>query len=522
MSKQNTTTDSTTSPTIDLLEDETMSQKLIKKWFWLYFFALLMGPAWYIVRMLITNSWGVSVADIGVFYSIISLIWFLNAYNDLWLTESLQYFLPRFRVKKQYNHIKTVVRLSLGAQIVTALLIAGVLFFGADRLAANYFHAESAAKILKYFCLYFLWINLFQTIQTIFNAFQKTFDYQFVEFVRLYTVVIFTAVFFFGWMQSIYWYAIAWLLGLAWGIIVAVLLYAKKYRKSLMQGKFERNKPILKEYKNYALWAFLGVSVWTVFGQLAQQMVVYLMWPESAWYYSTFLSFFTIVSTIIMPIIGLIFPMVSEIVTKEEKQKLHTLSWFFYTYFSVFSLALSVFLMILGPEIALILFGKRFILSGELFTAWALFNIFIVLANFNFSVLAGMGKIKERVKILAWSVLFLIISWFVWIKIAGLYGIVFAYSLAYFLLRLFSYLLIKRDVKTTIQWWFILKNISVLAVLWIIVWLAKGKVFVFDDLERYHNLWKLLVIWVVYCCIFAGFNYKRVVLLKEEIKRMRG
>lgn len=506
----------------DLLQDETLGQKLIKKWFWLYLFALLMGPAGYIIRMLITNSGSVSVADIGVFYSIISLISFLNAYNDLGLTESLQYFLPRFWVKKQYNHIKTVVRLSLWAQMITALIMIAVLFFGADRLAANYFHSENAASILQYFCLYFLGINLFQTIQTIFNAFQKTFDYQFVEFVRLYTTVIFTAIFFFGWMQSIQWYAIAWLLGLAGGILVAIILYTKKYRKSLMQGTFKIDKPMLKEYKNYALWALLGISVWTIFWQLAQQMVVYLLWPEPAGYYSTFLSFFTIVSTIVLPIMGLIFPMVSEIVTKEQKEKLHGLSSFFYTYFSVFSLLILVILMVLWPEIALILFGERFVLSGELFTVGALFNIFIVLANFNFNVLAGMGKIKERVKIMAWSLLFLFAWWFIGIKIGWLYGMVIAYSLAYFLLRLLSHLLIKKDVKTTIQRNFVGKNVVLLLCLWIALWGVKSHVFVFDDAERYRNLLKLIILWVVYCCIFLWFNYKRLLLLRKEVKRLKG
>lgn len=507
--------------TIDLLADESLSHKLVKRGFWLYFFSFLMGPAWYIMRLLVTNSGSLSVADIGVFYSIISLIWFLNAYNDLWLTESLQYFLPRFRVKKQYNHIKTTIRLSLWAQVTTALLIAGVLFFGADRLATNYFHTESAASILKYFCLYFLWINLFQTIQTIFNAFQKTFDYQFVEFVRLYTILIFTAIFFFSWMQSIQWYAIAWILGLVAWIIVAILLYTKKYRKSLMQGEFKIDKPMLKGYKNYALWAFLGVGVWTIFGQLAQQMVIYLLWAEPAAHYSNFLSFFTIVITVVMPIMGLIFPMVSEIITKREHGKLNTLSSFFYNYFSIFALVLSIFLMVLGPEIALTLFGERFVFSGQLFTAGALFNVFIVLTNFNFSVLAGMGKVKERVKIIARSILFLFVWGFIWIKIGGLYGIVLAYSFAYFLLRLFTYLLMKREISIKMQWWFFLRNIWVLTILWGALRFFKQNMFIFDDLERYNNLWKLFVLWVVYCCIFIGFNYKRILLLKGEIKKMR-
>ena len=107
----------------DLLQDETLSQKLIKKGFWLYLFSYLVAPAGYLVRLLISNSPEVSVQDLGVLYSIISLIAFLNVYNDLGLTESLQYFLPKFWIRKEYNHIKTSIWLSLGTQILTSLFI---------------------------------------------------------------------------------------------------------------------------------------------------------------------------------------------------------------------------------------------------------------------------------------------------------------------------------------------------------------------------------------------------------------
>ncbi|MDO4713479.1 MAG: hypothetical protein Q4B28_02250 [bacterium] len=173
----------------DLLQHEHLSQKLIKKGFWLYFFGYLIAPGGYLIRFLVTNSPEILVADVGILYSIIGLVGFLNGYNDLGLTESLQYFLPKFWIKKQYNAIKTTIYLSLLVQLCSALLLIGGLRFGSEWLALHYFQHPSAASILKYFCLYFLGINLFQTFQTIFIAFQKTFDYQLVEFVKIWSIV---------------------------------------------------------------------------------------------------------------------------------------------------------------------------------------------------------------------------------------------------------------------------------------------------------------------------------------------
>lgn len=49
-----------------------------------------------------------------------------------------------------------------------------------------------------------------------------------------------------------------------------------------MQGDFQRHKPMLKEYSNYALWAFIGVNVANLFGQIIQQMVIFFLGPEDA------------------------------------------------------------------------------------------------------------------------------------------------------------------------------------------------------------------------------------------------
>lgn len=66
-----------------------------------------------------------------------------------------------------------------------------------------------------------------------------------------------------------------------------------------MQGRFERDKPMLKKYRNYALWAFIGANIGNVFAQIIQQMVIFFLGAEAAGYYTNFLSLFYIGSTLI-------------------------------------------------------------------------------------------------------------------------------------------------------------------------------------------------------------------------------
>ena len=57
----------------------------------------------------------------------------------------------------------------------------------------------------------------------------------------------------------------------------------------------------------------------------------------------------------------------------------------------------------------MVLFGQKFILSGEMLSWGAIFTINTIFIGFNFSVLSGMGKVKEKVKMLALSTLVVVV-----------------------------------------------------------------------------------------------------------------
>ena len=501
-----------------ILKDENLWEKLIKKWFWLYFFSFLVAPASYLIKLFVSNS--ISVADVWVLYSIISLISLLNTYNDLWLTESLQYFLPRFLVKKQYNYAKTAIYLSLAVQIFTALIIACILWVGAPRLATHYFHSESAVIALKYFCFYFLWINLFQTLQSIFIAIQDTFSNQFIEFARQWSIVWFTMLFFFTWKASVQWYSLNWVLWLWIWIIVALLLFRKKCSKELLQWKFEYDKTVAKEYVKYALWCFIWLEIWVVFGNLIQQFVIIFLWAESAWYYTNFTSLFSIVNIIIGPILWLIFPMVSEIIAKNNHKKLKTIYSFFYTYLTIAILLLISFLIPLWKETWYILLWTKFAFSWVLLSYWVIFNLFSIFSRFNFGVLAWMWKIKERVKYM-WVALIVSLITLISMKWIWIYWWVLALWTGYITLWFLSFRELYDENKFSVNRKLIINNAILCSIMGFIVWRLKDWIFIFDDLERYRNLWKLILFAIWMGWLFWLANIKQILALKNEIFKLK-
>ena len=100
----------------------------------------------------------------------------------------------------------------------------------------------------------------------------------------------------------------------------------------------------------------MGANVGSLLGQIDQQMVVNFLGAKEAGYYSILLSLFAAYSIIISPLLGFLFPVVTELQTKQDIQKLTLLQNIFYKYFSVFALSIGGLFIAFGPHIASILF----------------------------------------------------------------------------------------------------------------------------------------------------------------------
>jgi len=429
--------------TLNLFKEQSITKNIIKKWFWLYFFWYLSAPLWYIIRVIISNSSEVSVSELWTLYGIISFITILYTYNDLWLTESLQYFLPKFFIKKNYDSIRTVVYFSLFVQIITWIIIALILRFSSDLIAVKYFHSSEASEILKYFCFYFFSMNILQVIQTLFKAFQRTFELQFTEFIRAFSILVFTFYFFINW----WWIGEFSLSRLRWifiALIFALILYLR-FRKTIIKWSFILSTKDLKSYTKYALWALIGSSIWNLFGQIILQMVIYLLWTEQAWYYSNFLSLFYIWHSILWPIIVLIFPLTSEYFEKTDKRKINYVLSLFYTYFTIFIASLSTFFAIFWPEIAVALFWEKYLYSWNLLSISWFFLIFNLLTSFNYAILAWLWKVRERVYITWITCLITIIISYIWIYLWWLYWACISFWISNLCTRYLSFFLIKKE-----------------------------------------------------------------------------
>jgi O-antigen/teichoic acid export membrane protein len=69
-------------------------------------------------------------------------------------------------------------------------------------------------------------------------------------------------------------------------------------------------------------------------------MIINILGPQAAGYYTNFFSLLLAYSLVITPILTLVFPIATELITKNDHSKLKEFQNILYKYFSVFALSI--------------------------------------------------------------------------------------------------------------------------------------------------------------------------------------
>ncbi len=508
--------------TNNILQQETLSHKLINKWFWAYVFVIFTAPLWYLIRLLASNT--LSVADVGVFYSILSLFGLLACYNDLWLTESMQYFLPKYRLEWKKWQIKNVIWLSLFMQLTTWIIIFLLLFLNAEWLAIHHFHSPEAYEIIKVMSFFFLWSNLLQVCSAIFVSFQDTFDSWLVEFSRLFTTLIFT-IFFWVWASFNVWlFALAWIIWISAWILVWLIQLWRKYNHLLNLSRESIDKKLVATQFKYAFWVFLTANVWSLLWNVDQQLVVNRLWAESSWYFTNMLSLLMIFTTVVSPLLSLSFPVTTELTTRKDINKFKSMESLMYLCLSLLWILMWWIFLTFWQEISVLLFWEKFRFSWELLQILWPFLIFNCLSWLNFWLLAWLGKIKERFKILitslAINVILNVIVLFVF-KL-DLHAVITVLALSRIVQFIGWLIYVRKEHPFSFDRKFFFKNVLIVWILCLLFrWIKSISNLFYADQNRRQLLFMIAGICMIYVWIIAGFNRWKIKSLLNEVKKVR-
>ncbi len=381
-----------------LSSQESLAQKFVNKWFWLYFFAFLIGPIGYIIKVMITRD--LLVEEVGMIYGVMSFIAFLSIYNDLGLTESLSYFLPKYIVEKKYSKAKYLLRIVFITQICTSLSIYLLIYFLAPWLSTYYFKAD-VTSLLRIAWLFFVWINILSIATTFFSSVQDTKLQKWTELIRMLATAIGVSVLFFFGIGDTQKYMITWIVGLFIGLLFGIGFLLKKYYiPYFFHAHTEKDVILRKKFFQYAFATLISANIGMLLSNIDMQLIIFFLWSRDVGFYSTYLSLINIPFIILTPIIGFLFPVISELSWRNEKHKIQEIVSRFWKYFGIIWIWTGFFLFQFSETLSIVFFWERFRESWEILAFSAPFIVLNFLIQISFQVLAGTGQVKKRVAVL--------------------------------------------------------------------------------------------------------------------------
>lgn len=496
-------------------QHNSLAEKFLKKGFWLYLFSFIIGPIWYITKIILSND--LSVWEIWTLYWTISLITMLSAYNDLWMTQSTLYFIPRYVNQNRYNKVKSILVYSLIVKIITWILISCFFYFWAEFISNNYFQTSQGINSLKIFSFYFIWINLFQIFTTFFLAIQNTFWNRLLEFLRkLFTLI--SALFIFFWKYgNLENYSYSWIVWLYIWILIWFIIFYKNYQKKYFsKEKIIWSKKLFKEIFSYSIISFLWTQWATILSQIDMQMIIYLLWTKDAWYYTNYLTIISMPLIFMIPIFNLLPSAFSEFDWKKEYAKIINTKNFFSKYFFIIGFLLSIIFFIYSKEITYIFFWEKFLTSWIILKYSIFFIVFNILLQINFHLLWAIWKVKDRTRIIYSAIFINIITNYIFIKSLWVSWAALATGLWWLIIFIISEYKTPKKYKWNIDNNFILKNITIFSVIWYII--NKFNFIEYNSFTKIELFLLIALIWFSLFVIFLILNIKDTKTLIHNIK----
>ncbi len=384
---------------IEALDNEWLAEKFVKRGVWLYLFSFIIGPLGYVIKIILSND--LSVSEIGLMYGVLSFVLLLGSFNDFWMIESLNFFIPKTLASKEYGKAKAYILFAAGIMILSSLIVAGTVVALSDFLMEHYFHSNESVFLLKTFAIFLILSNIFHFNTTVFNIYQDTKLSRWSEAIRLIITLGCVLLLHFWNLGTIESYSYTWIIGIVCILFLSSFFVWNKYLKTLFQKeKALCHKEHFKTIFSYGIWSVLTANVGIILSQVDMQLLLYLKGTEEAWYYSNYLSLIGIPFLFTGPIISFLFPVISSYFWKGDTKTIGTIHQTFTRYFALIGLIGSVCIFLFWNELWALLFSEKFRRSGEILLYSGPFLIFNLLLQINFQVFAGMGEVKKRLRVL--------------------------------------------------------------------------------------------------------------------------
>ncbi len=422
----------------------------------------------YLFRIILARS--LTLEEYGLFYAVFSFVSFFLFFRGFGTQTALVKFISQYRIKKEYDKVKTAIFSVFTIQMLSSLVMGVVLFFLAPFLAENYFRNENAILLMRLFVIYIFLSVIFKILRNIFSGFQKFKIFSLMEPIRMLTTIAFLIMFLI-YDQGV----LSPILSLIVGWSFVIILFFPFLTKTFDFGKYKVSN--VKNMTSKILWfglplMFVGVSS-KVISNIDTLILTYFSTLEQVGIYNVILP-----SSLIFLFIGnslstIFLPLSSSLWTEGMNEKLAYNLTKSYKYTLLFTVPLILVTLVYANLFLDLFFGEAFVEGTAAFRVLLIGILFYTLAVINNSVLSGIGKPKLVMKILLYASIINLVLNIILIPLFGIMGAAFSTSFSYIFVLFLNYEILRKSINLKLKIDFLRKLVIGSLLFMVVMYLVK-------------------------------------------------
>ena len=485
-----------------------------KNIFLIYIVTILTGVSSYLVRILFARN--LSLEEYGLFYAVLGTIFFFSFIRDLGLTETATFFLNKYSVKGDKKKLNQVFWMSVIPQLCFGIIIGLSFILLSNYLSIHFFKNSLAKPIIILVALLFSFHTLIPSISYLFYAIHNFVIGRLVNFLQMFSILVISYLCFTILPTHIKYMipAISYLLAYIIVITTFYFILFKKYPYFKINN-FSWNKKLFNEMRNYAFLVLLSTGGTLLLTYSDTILLTLIRGVSAVGLYNIAWPCLNIILIFLSPTTKMLLPIISRKYHSKDVVGIKKILSLIYNYILVFTLPLAILFFVFSPLIIKVLFGPKYLGATNTLRVFSLFFVFMALRNLNFSIIAGIGKPKERSIIMYYGAGFNIIMDLLLIPKFGATGAALATGLGFALMSYLTYRLIQKHYPVRVDWFLQLRVVFSSVVFLIVILLLKKLIVMNVIVEAIVVLSAAFVVYLISLYLVGVLNKKKIVYFKN-------
>jgi len=349
----------------------------------------------YLYRVILARNFGQE--DYGLFSLAVIVANLFVAVLSLGLQGGLIRYISLYRGKKENEKIKSIIRFSLTATLITSFIGAGVLFFFSDIIATTFFHNLELAIFLRWFAI-FIPIMLFSGLfHCIVLAYEKIGWYSFIGNILNPLSQLLLLVFFILLGLNTEAITLSYNMSFVFMLLTAFLV-CKLGIKTIFEKpnlKKEEIKEVNRKLFSYSWPLIFSGLISYFFSSIDSFLIGYFKSISDVGIYNAAvpIALFLLVAPTFF--LQLFLPIITKEYSQNNNQLISKLSKQLSKWIFIFNLPLLIILLLFPGAVINILFGAEYIEAGNALRFLSLGAFFYSLFQISDNLLFMVGKSKR-------------------------------------------------------------------------------------------------------------------------------